>query len=1112
MIYIYIYIYIINMLNYCEHCNRGPYSDHGHTNHLRKCPVLRRNELARIKRKKQRAESARFADVQDVDFGEAREQLQDVIDHNAQPTMVPDQLVAVPSLRQSAAAARNNPNIPISVRPIEIVPQAYEINPAEADQRLERDVIIEDIVLSDDDEPHEFPPDYDTDDDEDYEYDEYDHYDYSSALQDSVFNSERTGIIVEPADTPPQGGDPIIPQNEDPFHPDNFNEDNMDTIKFVPSKNEEVNDSVLAQLDLLIMLRKAGCPLNLYDKVVDWIDHYTKKDKNIWSQNKLLHRKQFLDLLSNMYNTEGRQPQFRDVESPYDKRKITVPIFSFVEEVMSLLHDPEVMAPENIVEGYDVLTGRMEDGEFWEPTSISEDDLLSLPTPTDPNAMLGEVPTGTKFQNSVKRYCNKEYHMPIPLIFFYDEANLDMHGGLATSPLIFSFGFFKNCVRTRRLVWRVLALIPNLKIGKGRDKCKKPVDKCNEHHEVLREALRELQDIMNKGGFKTVINGRTVVLKFWIHFIIGDTSGHNDLCSHYNAHKECECPCRDCMCGGEKLTQLPPVCQAITLAKIRECEGDEAKMKSISQREVKFNVFHSLPMGNKLLNINGCCNYEILHANNQGVIMYTNISINEMVHIKKVKDKINDLFRVMSRYLERQSERDFPRRATRWASGEQKQVTAKETEGNAFCMSLCYHTKDGSELLQPFLPGTLTMTKLINTVQGFLCYGKWVNQPNSANEVIHAPEQIHDLMNDLQTYFPRKSELAWAFPKFHAQAKYPRQMCSDGDGSGWTSCHGEFFHIELSKQNARNTSKHYKTLARDMAHRVGENVTTQVACSMLAPHLMDDSGEVAVDRRQQAIETSLNTRQNRSYMNPALQRVSETSNRGGQYLLSIPAPTTTGEVAGASVTVRWLKDDKQLAMMQQGVKLFPELILAISNLATQNNWRHEIKVTGWSTIVKRDPTTNQDIRYRSDPKFGDREWRDWGIVDCYRGQLGANGLCPGWILGFIRFDQAGFPTPRNIELRQAGNNTCLSVDNDVYVVTRAATDVMNFDEKLVTPFRLVTGQESLYVIPMRDLVGPLACVPDIHTNEARFVQTVDRFFALKPYRRWGDHFAKSITY
>ena len=169
------------------------------------------------------------------------------------------------------------------------------------------------------------------------------------------------------------------------------------------------------------------------------------------------------------------------------------------------------------------------------------------------------------------------------------------------------------------MFWRILALVPNLKIGKGRDKAKSAVDKTNEHHEVLREAFRELQEIMNKGGFKTVINGKEVVLKFWIHFIIGDTSGHNDLCAHYNKHFDCSYPNRDCLCNGAKMLELPIECKAITLETIEACRKpdgtyDSAKMKEISQREVNFNVFHALAMGNMLRNIHGCCNYETLHA------------------------------------------------------------------------------------------------------------------------------------------------------------------------------------------------------------------------------------------------------------------------------------------------------------------------------------------------------------------------------------------------------------------------------------------------------------------------------------------------------------------
>ena len=118
-----------------------------------------------------------------------------------------------------------------------------------------------------------------------------------------------------------------------------------------------------------------------------------------------------------------------NVKIPRDGRIISIPKFDFIYEVLSILHDPDIMRPENFVEGYDVYTGRSIDGtDFWVDDSIDEDAMFSTPTPRSQNKVIHHLYCGTKFQRARDRFCNREYHMPIPLILFYDEANVDFFG------------------------------------------------------------------------------------------------------------------------------------------------------------------------------------------------------------------------------------------------------------------------------------------------------------------------------------------------------------------------------------------------------------------------------------------------------------------------------------------------------------------------------------------------------------------------------------------------------------------------------------------------------------------------------------------------------------
>ena len=50
--------------------------------------------------------------------------------------------------------------------------------------------------------------------------------------------------------------------------------------------------------------------------------------------------------------------------SDYDERTMSVPVYSPVTELLSLLNDPVVMAKANLILGYDFLTGKSAAGEF----------------------------------------------------------------------------------------------------------------------------------------------------------------------------------------------------------------------------------------------------------------------------------------------------------------------------------------------------------------------------------------------------------------------------------------------------------------------------------------------------------------------------------------------------------------------------------------------------------------------------------------------------------------------------------------------------------------------------------------------------------------------------
>jgi hypothetical protein len=92
--------------------------------------------------------------------------------------------------------------------------------------------------------------------------------------------------------------------------------------------------------------------------------------------------------------------------------------------IISLLTDPNVMNKKTFAEGYNVLTG----------------DVDNHPA----NNKYGEVHTGDAWLPARDRYCQNKTDMPVGLIVFGDKSHIDLHEAWSLTPIIFTLTLF-NC-------------------------------------------------------------------------------------------------------------------------------------------------------------------------------------------------------------------------------------------------------------------------------------------------------------------------------------------------------------------------------------------------------------------------------------------------------------------------------------------------------------------------------------------------------------------------------------------------------------------------------------------------------------------------------------------
>ena len=81
---------------------------------------------------------------------------------------------------------------------------------------------------------------------------------------------------------------------------------------------------------------------------------------------------------------------------------------------------------------------------------------------------------------------------------------------------------------------------------------------------------------------------------------------------------------------------------------------------------------------------------------------------------------------------------------------------------------------------------------------------------------------------------------------------------------------------------------------------------------------------------------------------------------------------------------------------------------------------------------------------------------DWAFLHFNDQSKKENEVNIGRILGFFKFENTGFPTPKNLE-REDGSSLH---DGSTCVVTRCCREYKNFDKEFVTEFELMEGTSN----------------------------------------------------
>ena len=103
-----------------------------------------------------------------------------------------------------------------------------------------------------------------------------------------------------------------------------------------------------------------------------------------------------------------------------------------------------------------------------------------------------------------------------------------------------------------------------------------------------------------------------------IHFIAGDTSGHNKLIGKYNSSNALQPYC-DCHCLVEELSNPSPKCALISIEEYNFAK--QAKILHAYSLHSFANAFDKTPFVDQVHGIFGCVPSEMLHVTGNGIMI-----------------------------------------------------------------------------------------------------------------------------------------------------------------------------------------------------------------------------------------------------------------------------------------------------------------------------------------------------------------------------------------------------------------------------------------------------------------------------------------------------------
>ena len=614
-----------------------------------------------------------------------------------------------------------------------------------------------------------------------------------------------------------------------------FDEDLLNQLEdyFISGFADSINEpEYLSSILLLKILRKAKCPIYLFDMIVDWAkkSHSTYK---IDFCSTTINRKSSIDMILKRYDMKQMAPQVKSLFLPGLNQNVKVIIHDFKQCLYSLLMDKELMKEENLLS--------------WEEVNKEIDDIN----------------TGSVYKNAKKMYINDPTtERLIPIIFFTDKTHTDIHGRLCLEPVQFTLGIFKRDVRNTARAWRTIGYLTDCNYDK---KCSTEA-KTQDYHKILEIILASYKNCQKTCiKWKFLHEGRNeYILKIPCLFIIGDTEGHDKLCGRMQGRNFIPYLCRYCDIHKENIDD--PFCDSkhtkMSIIKTLVTRNDKNALSAMSMHCIK-NAWHDVEFCDTVRGVHGATLAELLHSLQQGIFEYT---IRELFSTKKEKKKTTkkrkrlieksneeyvapsaeDLGRLnvfsptyearfehlckhFGYILQHQSDRSLPRT---YFNTKYMTVTRKnghEMAGLILVFLTIFSSSEGVETIDREL-GTERCAAYIQVLELLLMMESFCKQEkHTKTNLLIAKKGIPLIMNNIKQTINRTEGCGMKIIKFHLMKHFADDVFRYGSMKNYDSAIGERHHCTEVKDPARHTQRRKSKFEEQTAQRYFENLAITIA-------------------------------------------------------------------------------------------------------------------------------------------------------------------------------------------------------------------------------------------------------------------------------------------